>query len=161
MAFTRPPITVADATFSASGAINWNAGYTVAGATVGGIPYCPTATSEATSAGFTFDGSTLALAMGAITTAIGPQTWTETRNNAAITFPGLKYVITDTASAAGSLALQILGGAAGTTVLAQVSNVGALIVGGAITSNGGNLQIVSTAAFLWSSGTNFKLLLTV
>jgi len=50
MAFTRPPVTAADATFSAAGAAAWAAGFGVAGATVGGIPYCPTATSEETSA---------------------------------------------------------------------------------------------------------------
>lgn len=124
MAFSRTHSTAADGTFSAAGAAAWNANQTPSGADVGGIPYCPTATTETTSAGFTFNGSTLALAMGTITTAIGPQTWTETRNAVGVTFPGLKYTITDTASAAGSLAMQILGGASGTTDLFSVSKDG-------------------------------------
>ena len=103
---------------------DWNEDHSVSGADVGGIPYCPTATTETTSAGFTFNGSTFALAMGTITTAIGPQTWTETRNAAGVTFPGLKYTITDTASAAGSLAMQILGGAAATTHIFSLNKIG-------------------------------------
>lgn len=97
---------------------NLPSGSIVVGAGAGGAPL--------TYSGFTFNGSTLAIAMGTITTAIGPQTWTETRNSAGTTFPGLKYTITDTASAAGSLAMQILGGASGTTNLLSLDKSGAL-----------------------------------
>ena len=128
----------------------------VSGADVGGIPYCPTATTETTSAGFTFNGSTLALALGTITTAIGPQTWTETRNAAGVTFPGLKYTITDTASAAGSLAMQILGGASGTTSLFTVRKNG--VFGnlntdnqGALRTNGAYIEIVNSQATAYTA----------
>lgn len=50
MAFARPHSTSADGTFSATGAAAWNANQTPIGADVGGIPYCPTATTETTSA---------------------------------------------------------------------------------------------------------------
>lgn len=50
MALTRPPLTAADGTFSASGATNWNAGFGILGAISGGIPYFDSTTSEATSA---------------------------------------------------------------------------------------------------------------
>ena len=54
MAFERKHAAVADATFSSTGATNWNANQTPTGADVGGIPYCPTATTETTSANLTF-----------------------------------------------------------------------------------------------------------
>ena len=59
MAFQRVHTASADGTFSSSGAAAWNAAHGVSGATVGGIPYCPTATSEATSLNLTFDGTNL------------------------------------------------------------------------------------------------------
>ena len=37
---------------------DWNAGHALSGADVGGIPYCPTATTETTSANLTFNGTT-------------------------------------------------------------------------------------------------------
>ena len=115
MAFERRHSVVADSTFSPNGADNWNANQTPSGADVGGIPYCPTATTETTSAKFIFDGVTLALAMGTVTAAPGAISITQTRNAAGTTFDAvIKAVLTDTASAAGSLAMQILGGAAGT-----------------------------------------------
>ena len=49
---------------------------------------------------------------------------TQTWNASGVTFTGWKYTITDTASAAGSLAMQILGGAAGTTSLFKVTKAG-------------------------------------
>lgn len=48
---------------------------------------------------------------------------------------GIKYTITDTASASTSLALQIQGGAAGTTNLAKLDKNGMLTLGGAGFSN--------------------------
>lgn len=59
MAFTRPPVTPADGTFSVAGAAAWAAGFGVAGATVGGIPYFPTATTETTSSDLTFNAGIL------------------------------------------------------------------------------------------------------
>ena len=63
MAFARPHSIAADATFSNQGRDAWNANQTPTGADVGGIPYCPTATTETTSANLTFDGTT-GLAIG-------------------------------------------------------------------------------------------------
>ena len=114
------------------------------------------------SAGFTFNGSTLALAMGTITTAIGPQTWTETRNAAGVTFPGLKYTITDTASAGGSLAMQILGGPSGTTNLISVGKsavagvewLAASRINIGTASGAPTLSIAGAGnAYLWSTST--------
>jgi len=73
MALTRPPVTAPDGTFSAAGTAAWNAGFGVAGATVGGIPYFPTATSEATSANLTFDGTDLTVSGNIVGTKIIPQ----------------------------------------------------------------------------------------
>ncbi len=50
MAFERKHSAAADGTFSATGAINWNAAHVVSDATSGGIPYFDSATSEASSA---------------------------------------------------------------------------------------------------------------
>ena len=95
----------------------------VSGATVGGIPYCPTATSEKTSSDLTFNDSTAILTLGGSTagaglvvtggtiTASSPLfSGTQTRNNAAVTFDGWNLTVTDTAAAAGSTYLKILGG---------------------------------------------------
>ena len=54
MAFARPHSIAADATFSNQGRDAWNANQTPTGADVGGIPYCPTATTETTSANLTY-----------------------------------------------------------------------------------------------------------
>lgn len=70
-------------------------------------------------------GTGLVIASGTPTTAVGPLTITETRNTVGTTYPGIKYTITDTTSAAGSLAIQILGGATGTTILFSVDKNGA------------------------------------
>ena len=131
MPFARTHSTLADGTFSATGAIAWDANQTPSGADVGGIPYCPTATTETTSAKFIFNDTTLVLAMGTVTAAPGAISITQTRNAAGTTFDGvIKAVITDTASAAASLAVQILGGASGTTNLFQITK------GGVVYSNG-------------------------
>lgn len=81
-----------------------------------------------TSANLTFGpaaGQGLTLALGTATTDVGNR-YTQTWNAAGVTFTHEKHVITDTASAAGSLALQYLGGAAGTTNLLSLSKAGAL-----------------------------------
>lgn len=54
MAFSRVPVTAADATFSVAGAAAWAAGYRPAGADVGGVTFCDTAISETTSANLTY-----------------------------------------------------------------------------------------------------------
>ena len=87
MAFQRVHTASADGTFSSSGAAAWNAAHGVSGATVGGIPYFPTATSEAMS-GMTWNasgaaGEGLAIAAGTATTAVAALSSSVTLNNAA------------------------------------------------------------------------------
>lgn len=216
MAFTRPHSTAADATFSAAGAAAWNANQTPTGADVGGIPYCPTATTETTSANLTYTeasgprlkigasnganqgfiignanfsgyggiwstsvtpstsnfclldaggvtqigsaaqgrveiapasgsakftvygtaGQGAVITAGTATTDVQALSATQTWNAAGVTFTGWKFTITDTASAAGSLAMQILGGASGTTSLLALNKNGqlALAYAGAVTT---------------------------
>lgn len=65
---------------------------------------------------------------GTITTSAplsGAQTW----NAGGVSFIGMKLTFTETASAAGSQYLQILGGAAGTTQMLAVNKDGALALG--------------------------------
>ena len=139
----------------------------VTDATSGGIPYFSSTTAEASSAllaqygvvigggagaapatqsGLTFGGSAagtgLAIAAGTATTNNNAnalnisQTW----NAAGVTFAHEKHVITDTASAAGSLALQYLGGAAGTTNLLSVNKDGLVTTGSSVVV-GGNVTV--------------------
>lgn len=153
MAFSRTVAhaTSADGTFSSAGATAWNgtSAHTpaVAGATSGGIPYFDSTTSEASSgllaanalligggagaAPFTSSsltwgptaGQGFTAALGTATTDVGNR-YTQTWNAAGVAFTYEKHVITDTASAAGSLALQYLGGAAGTTNLFNIGKLG-------------------------------------
>jgi len=113
---------------------DWNAALVVAGADVGGIPYCPTAATIATAAGLKWNptaaaGEGLILAAGTATTAVSALSQTQTWNNAAVAFNALDFTVTDTASAAGSNALRIRGGAAGTTNLLSVNKSGQVVCG--------------------------------
>ncbi len=81
-------------------------------------------------------GAGPAITAGTATTDVNALSATQTWNAGGVAFTGLKYTITDTASAAGSMAMQIFGGAAGTTNLISVSKAGlvnapAYAVGGA------------------------------
>ncbi len=130
-------------------------GLTLSGLTSGRVPTVGTGGLFTDSANLTFDGTTFStlrasLAAGTLTTAVGPLTITETRNAAGVTFPGLKYTITDTASAAGSLALQILGGAAGATSLLSIGK-SALVTIGATSGTFGNIAYGSRTSVPWSS----------
>jgi len=82
---------------------------------------------------------------GTATTDVQALSATQTWNASGVTFTGIKYTITDTASAAGSLAMQILGGASGTTNLLQVNKSGAVL-------SGGNLAAGSVNNALQSNG---------
>lgn len=87
------------------------------------------------------NASKIAIANGTITTDNPPLVITETRNAAGITFNGIRYTITDTASASASLAFQLLGGAAGSTNLFSVNKAGSVVAGAAIqTGNGSPLN---------------------
>lgn len=84
---------------------------------------------------------------GTITTALSPFFITETRNAAGVTFPGLVYNITDTASAAGSLYLDLQTG--GTSKI-RATKSPALILQGASASdlatvNVNGIQVNTTA----------------
>ena len=81
-------------------------------------------------------GAGLTITAGTATTDVRPLTMTQTWNAAGVTFEGILYTITDTASAAGSLALQILGGAAGTTNLISVSKAGLVTTGASVLAHG-------------------------
>ena len=139
MAFTRPPVTAADASFSAAGASAWNAGYGVAGATAGGVVYCPTATTETTSSGLTFNasgaaGEGLAIAAGTAASAVSALTISGTVNYNAAALNFIDITMTDTSSHANTNALRIRGGVSGTTDLLTLSKGGAATFGGSVTA---------------------------
>ena len=130
-------------------------------------------------AGLTFGGAAagtgLALPAGTATTAVSPLAVTQTLNNAGILFPGATLTYTATAFAANSLALNILGGAAGTSPLFAVLQSGNVGIGttsptssltvnttgtNAITTLGGNVALntqvigsVSATAIVTSGAT--------
>lgn len=88
---------------------------------------------------------------GTATTAVSPLAITQTWNAAGVTFPGLTLTITDTASAAGSLAMQILGGALGTTPLFSVSKGGNALTGSGLQATPG-LAVGEAISGLWLTG---------
>lgn len=74
----------------------------------------------------------LFISQGTVTVNTNPTiNATVTWNEGSTAFTGFKLTITDTASAAGSLAVNILGGAAGTTTLFSVDKAGVLTTAGA------------------------------
>ncbi len=80
------------------------------------------------------------LFQGTVTTSTQPNiNSTVTWNGGGVTFKGWRFVITDTASAAGSLPIEILGGAAGTTSLFSLSKAGAATFGSTVTATGATL----------------------
>jgi len=109
MPLTITHSTPADGTFSATGATAWNANhsFTVSG-TSGELQY-NSGGDLAGMSGTSWNDTTRSLTLtGATVTASAPvldltQTW----NNAAVTFTGLRANFTDTASAAGSLLFQL------------------------------------------------------
>jgi hypothetical protein len=98
-------------------------------------------------AGGTMAGA-LAITAGGLNTS--PLAVSQTWNNAGVTCRGLELAVTDTNSAAGSTALRLLGGAAGTTVLFSVDKGGNVQVGGnpiAFTNTGGFSSYGNLIAF--------------
>jgi hypothetical protein len=65
---------------------------------------------------------------------------TDTWNAAGTVFRGIRMTITDTASAAGSKAVEILGGAAGTTDLFSITKTGAATAAGKTLANLSDVQ---------------------
>jgi hypothetical protein len=69
-------------------------------------------------------GKGIVIPAGTATTDVNALSVTQTWNAAGVAFTGWRFTITDTASAAGALAMQILGGASGTTSLFKVTKGG-------------------------------------
>ena len=74
-------------------------------------------------------GQGLLITGGTATTDVQAISLSQTWNAAGIAFKGADWTITDTASAAGSLAFRIRGGAAGTTSLLEVTKAGTIYGG--------------------------------
>lgn len=122
-----------------------------------------------TSAGTAVAGCGLSIPAGTATTDVQALSATQTWNASGVTFTGWKFTITDTASASGSLAMQILGGASGTTNLFSVSKGGNIDTTGNVTAvnatftyynftgNRGYMQAPSDGVwtFLSNAGTTF------
>lgn len=101
----------------------------------------------------------ITVTLGTLTADQKPISITSTRNNAAVVFSGITYTITDTASDAASMVLQVLGGAAGTTNLISVSKAG-LITAPTLTStgniiSGGNLTLGGGSNLSFNNSTTF------
>jgi len=103
--------------------------------------------------GGTLTPTSVSIAQGTRTTDAQALTSTVTWNNGAVAFTHWKAVITDTASAATSMALQIFGGAAGTTNLFSVSKAG-LVTAPAVVSSAAQITAGSaTGLTITSPGT--------
>ena len=97
---------------------------------------------------------------GTATTDVNALSATQTWNASGVAFTGWKFTITDTSSAAGSLAMQILGGAAGTTDLFSVGKGGLAFARGldlatsssAQPSNSGLQMTDANTMAVWSGG---------
>lgn len=136
MAFALAPVTVADATFSAAGAAAWAAGFIPSGATVGGVPYCTSATAWTTTSALTFNasgaaGEGLAISAGTAASAVSALTVSGEVNYNAAALNFIDISMKDTSSHASTNAFRIRGGAAGTTDLLTVTKAGAIIAGSA------------------------------
>lgn len=147
MAFSRTPKLAADGTFSTVGVDAWNNQiFGVSGATVGGIAYFPTASSEAMS-GMTWNvsgaaGEGLAITAGVAGSAVMAMSLSQTRNFNGSATNWVQWTFTDTSHNAGDSVFRILGGAAGTTDLLRLVTDGGFTTGGTITS-GPNSTITS------------------
>lgn len=91
------------------------------------------------------------IAQGTITAAAPALDISTTWNNAGVTFEGIKINVTNTASAAASLPLEVQVG--GTSVL-KVNRSGTFtVVGGIVSANGGDVALSSGARLSWDTGT--------
>ena len=161
MAFSRTHSATADATFSTTGATNWNAAHALTEAVSGGIPYGTSTTTESYSALLAANALVIGGGAGAAPSTVAALTWgptagqgftaalgtattdvgnryTQTWNAAGVTFTGHKFTITTTASAAASLLLDYWAGTSGAEASKfKVDKNGNLTVVGAITGGGG------------------------
>ena len=97
--------------------------------------------------------ATRTLASGTIT-ASDPFTFTQTWNNGSISFRGLRIVITDTASAATSYPVEVLGGAAGATVLFRIDKSGFATFASGLSFTGVGVGIATTDSGRFEVGTS-------
>lgn len=117
----------------------WNAAHSWAGAASGGVLFFTNATTPATSSGFTWDNTNLALTIaGATITTSNPvvnlsQTW----NAGAVTFTGIKLNVTDTASAAASLLLDLQKGGTSQFNIDKFGNINLTSSSWSLTPGGG------------------------
>jgi len=88
-------------------------------------------------------GAAIAINSGTVTTSLPYTTTAQTWNAAGTTFRAIENVITDTASASGSTAERWLGGASGTTLLAQIDK------SGMITTT--SIRVGGTSGAYWST----------
>ena len=85
------------------------------------------------------------IAAGTATTDVAALTLTRTNNNSAVA-TGVKIAFTDTTSASGFLALQVLGGASATTNLLSVDKSGNLVVPGMVTAGVSGFAALGSSA---------------
>lgn len=104
------------------------------------VPYADASGNLVDAATMTFDGTTLTLASGSITTSKPAWSATQTWNDGAVTFTGLKLNVTDTASAAASLLADLQVGAASQW---KVTKGGAWTSAGAGTITAGGLTVTA------------------
>ena len=95
------------------------------------------------------------IAAGTATTDVNALSVTQTWNAAGVAFEGAKIAITDTASAAGALAFQVLGGASATTNLFNVDKNGSITIPGTGTAAAwvatSYVKVGDSNRFLWAS----------
>jgi hypothetical protein len=88
--------------------------------------------------GFTWNGTEPVYARGTITTDINPFPVSWTTNAGGVTFNGLKWVVTNTAQAAGSQNYQFCGGTTGTNCV-QIDPFGNVKIPGTLTIGNGSV----------------------
>lgn len=157
----------------------YNLAHTVSGVTSGGIPYFDSTTSEASSAllasggivigggagaapatdaGLTWKangtaGEGLVSAAGTATTDVKSYSGTQTWNNAAVTFTAFKQNITDSASNAASLLMDLQVGAASKF---SVKKTGMIVLPGSGTAASPQITLLSTSGGgIYSDGSNY------
>lgn len=93
---------------------------------------------------------------GTVTASAPPEIITQTWNNAAIAFDGLKIAITDTASSVNSRPFVILGGSGGSGSLFQIFNDGRFISNAGAQLNGQVVNVLANGRFTVQSGGAFN-----
>lgn len=156
MALTVTHSTPADGTFSAGGVTAWDANHSIAGLGAGveiALAVNTGATGAILTNGGVLVGSSETLATGAITASTPVVDAAQTWNAVGTTFAGFKLTVTDTASAAGSNAIEVKGGASGTTNLFTLDKAGTATFNGATPIVVGNIGVGNGVSNTLSNGT--------